>query len=37
MVYDTTLFSKLKLCMIKHNRPYKLQLVNDCDDVKVTK
>jgi len=35
-VASTTLVSKLNLCMIKHNKPYRLQLLNDCNKVKVT-
>ena len=36
-IASTTLVGKLNLCMIKHNRPYRLQLLNNCYEVKVTK
>jgi hypothetical protein len=34
---STIFVGKLNLCMIKHNRPYKLQLLNKCYEVKATK
>jgi uncharacterized membrane protein len=36
-VASTTLVSKLNLCIIKHHKPYRLQWLNDCGEVKVTK
>ena len=36
-VARTTLINKLNLCMIKQNRPYRLKLLNDYGEVKVTK
>ena len=36
-VCSTTLVSKLKLSIVKHAKPYRLQLLNDGGEVKVTK
>ena len=36
-VCSTTLVSKLKLCTVKHTKPYRLQWLNDSGEVKVTK
>ncbi|XP_052173757.1 uncharacterized protein LOC127789046 [Diospyros lotus] len=35
-VASTTLVEKLNLSIIKHSRPYKLQWLNECGEVKVT-
>ena len=34
---STTLVEKLNLLTLKHPRPYKLQWLNDCGDVKVNR
>jgi hypothetical protein len=36
-VTSTTLVEKLNLPTLKHPRPYKLQWLNDCGEVKVNK
>jgi hypothetical protein len=36
-VCSTTLVSKLNFCIVKHVKPYRLQWLNDCGEVKVTK
>ena len=36
-IASTIIVSKLNLCMIEHNKPYRLQFLNDCGEVKVTK
>jgi len=36
-IVGNTLVSKLNLCTIKHHKPYRLQRLNDCGEVKVTK
>jgi hypothetical protein len=36
-VCSTTHVSKLNLCTVKHAKPYRLQWLNDSDEVKVTK
>jgi len=36
-VVSSTLVAKLSLPTLKHPRPYKLQLLNDCGEVKVNK
>ena len=36
-VASTTLVEKLNLPTLKHPRPYKLQWLNDCGDVKVNR
>jgi len=36
-ITSTILVSKLNLCTIEYNRPYRLQFLNDCGEVKVTR
>jgi hypothetical protein len=36
-VSSDTLMNKLNLSCIKHPRPYRLQWLNECGEVKVTK
>ena len=36
-VYSNTLVDKLGLPLLKHLRPYKLEWLNDCGEVKVNK
>jgi hypothetical protein len=32
---STTLVEKLSLPLLRHSRPYKLQWLNECEDIKV--